>query len=75
MADYKAVSMNLMHHDIEITDSLYAPILSEEVRERIAGLSPVSTAQSTDELISFVSSLSNAELSKIMMTIADRLAS
>jgi hypothetical protein len=38
MADYKAVSMNLMHHDIKITDSIYAPILSEEVKERIAGL-------------------------------------
>jgi len=75
MADYKAVSMNLLHHDIEVTDSLYAPILSDEVRERIAGLSPMSTAQPKDELISFVSSLSNAELSKIMMTIADRLAS
>ncbi len=28
MADYKAVSMNLMHEDIKITDEIYAPILS-----------------------------------------------
>jgi integrase len=31
MADYKAVSMNLMHHDIKITDSIYAPILNSFV--------------------------------------------
>jgi len=39
MADYKAVSMNLMHDSIEITDSTYAPMLSSDVQERIAGLS------------------------------------
>jgi integrase len=50
MADYKAISMNLMHHDIEITDSLYAPILSDEVKERIAGLSPKPITESAGEL-------------------------
>jgi hypothetical protein len=38
-ADYKAVSMNLMHADIKITDSIYAPILSNEVQHRISRLS------------------------------------
>ena len=38
MADYKAVSMNLMHADIRITDGIYAPLASDEVRLRIAGL-------------------------------------
>ena len=38
MADYKAVSMNLMHDSIEITDSTYAPMLSSDVQKRIAGL-------------------------------------
>jgi integrase len=37
MADHKALSMNLMHQDIKITDQIYAPILSEEVCRRIAG--------------------------------------
>ncbi|MCL4465488.1 MAG: hypothetical protein M1389_05575 [Chloroflexi bacterium] len=38
MADYKAVSMNLMHADISITDGIYAPLASDEVQRRIAEL-------------------------------------
>jgi hypothetical protein len=38
MADYKAVSMNLMHADISITDGIYAPLAGGEVQRRIAGL-------------------------------------
>ncbi len=39
MADYKAISQNLMHGDIRITDSVYAPLLGSEVQQRITGLS------------------------------------
>jgi hypothetical protein len=39
MADYKAVSMNLMHGDIRITDGIYAPLLGSEVQSRITNLS------------------------------------
>lgn len=38
MADYKAVSQNLMHADISVTDGIYAPLLGSEVRQRIASL-------------------------------------
>ena len=38
MADYKAVSMNLMHNDIRVTDSIYAPLARDEVKDRIADL-------------------------------------
>lgn len=38
MGDYKAASMNLMHSDISITDGIYAPLLQDEVKHRIAGL-------------------------------------
>lgn len=38
MADYKAVSMNLMHSDIRVTDGIYAPLAGSEVRDRIRGL-------------------------------------
>lgn len=65
--------MNLMHHDIEITDSLYAPILSDEVKERIGGLSSNVTNAPNDELADIITSLSNVELSKVMMIIAKRL--
>jgi len=39
MADYKAVSMNLMHNDIRVTDAVYAVLSKEDVRARIASLS------------------------------------
>ena len=38
MADYKAVSQNLMHGDISVTDGIYAPLLGSEVQQRIDGL-------------------------------------
>ena len=33
MADYKAISMNLMHADIHVTDGIYAPLTSDEVKQ------------------------------------------
>jgi len=38
MPDYKAVSMNLMHSDIRVTDAIYAPLAQDEVKARIANL-------------------------------------
>ena len=35
MPDYKAISMNLMHDDIRVTDSIYALLTANEVQERI----------------------------------------
>ena len=43
MADYKAVSMNLMHDDIRVTDGIYAPLTTNEVQQRITGLTGGST--------------------------------
>ncbi len=74
MADYKAVSMNLMHHDIKITDSIYAPILSEEVKERIAGLTASPPSMSETEFDGMLDQLSNADLSKVLNIVASRLS-
>ena len=74
MADYKAVSMNLMHHDIKITDSIYAPILSEEVKERIAGLRISPSLLPENEFDGLLSQLSNADLSKVLRIVASRLS-
>jgi integrase len=73
MADYKAVSMNLMHHDIKITDSIYAPIMSNEVQLRISRLSDSKPDQVENSLESLVRSLSNNDLSAVMRIIAERL--
>lgn len=37
MADYDAVSTNLMHEDIRVTDSIYTRLTHDEVKQRVAG--------------------------------------
>ena len=74
VADYKAVSMNLMHESIEITDSTYAPMLSSDVQERIAGLSGKATSTPGDELEIFLNKLDRESQKKALMFIAGKLA-
>ena len=74
MADYKAVSMNLMHQDVKITDQIYAPILSDEVSQRIAGLAGQSDSKPEDALAEYLQGLSNRELSQVMLIAAERLS-
>ena len=75
MADYKAVSMNLMHEDIKITDEIYAPILSNEVKNRIGRLVAEPSTSLEPELMGALSQLSNAELAQLMVVAAQRLSS
>jgi integrase len=75
MADYKAVSINLMHEDIKTTDEIYAPTLSNEIKDRIGRLNDQSTEPSSGELVETLAYLSNAELAQLMDTAAHRLAS
>ncbi len=63
-----------MHQDIKITDQIYAPILSDEVKQRVAGLSNTAAAQQDDELAAYLNSLSNAQLSQAMIILAERLS-
>jgi hypothetical protein len=74
MADYKAVSINLMHEDIKITDQIYAPILNEEVAKRIAGLSNAPVRHPYNELVAQFQNLDNKQLAQALLAIADRLA-
>ena len=75
MADYKAVSMNLMHADISVTDGIYAPLADNEVRRRIGGLNPPRAAQPADggAVAALVEELSETELSQALLAIAQRL--
>jgi integrase len=75
MADYKAVSMNLMHEDIKITDEIYAPILSHEVQLRISRLGNPTATSTDSRLESLARNLSNEDLSTVMRIVADRLSS
>ena len=78
MADYKAVSMNLMHNDIRVTDSIYAPLASNEVQRRIAGLTgsePGSAIPVSDDgVTNLIRFLSKEQLTTALMTIAQQLS-
>jgi len=75
MADYKAVSMNLMHQDIRVTDSIYAPLASNEVQQRISGLTGAPAVPTTvaGETASFINTLSKVQLSEALMAIAHQM--
>jgi len=76
MADYKAVSMNLMHADIRVTDGIYAPLLGDEVKQRIAGLtgSTATPPSAHGDLAALIRDLPDAQLSQALMMLAGRLA-
>jgi len=74
MADYKAVSMNLMHKDIQITDQIYAPILSEEVGNRIANLNHGKDEDVIAGLDLDIGYLTKSQLSQLMIAAAKALS-
>jgi hypothetical protein len=67
--------MNLMHEDIRVTDSIYAPLAGTEVQERIAGLKSSSAAllPVDSDLATFIRSLSKGQLSDALMAIAQQM--
>ena len=76
MADYKAVSMNLMHDDIRVTDSIYAPLTTNEVQQRIAGLTGGSTPLRLNDngMTDLANSLSTDQLSELLVAMAHAMA-
>jgi len=63
IADYKAISLNVLHASMEITDQTYSNINDGEVQNRISGLGKESTNNKT-----------NSELSSLLKTLLQRLA-
>jgi integrase len=76
MADYKAVSMNLMHEDIRVTDSIYAPLAGSDIQQRIAGLTNQAAAvpQANDSLTALIQNLPKDQLAAALMAIAQQLS-
>lgn len=77
MADYKAVSMNLMHADISVTDGIYAPLAGEEVKQRIANLTLESDGHPSGAQRFYLDSgdLTKEEVACRLMELARRLSS
>jgi integrase len=65
LADYQAVSQNMMHSSLKTTDEIYAILTGDEVRDRLANLGGESKGGSdpNEELIShlenFIETLKN----------------
>lgn len=53
IADYKAVSMNVMHETMEITDQTYSNINDDEVKNRISGLGKTTEEKDQDDFARF----------------------
>jgi integrase len=77
MADYKAVSMNLMHATVDVTDGIYAPPSSDEVRRRITQMSERSSTPlpAGIEPAALSCNVSNAYLVSALGIAAERLSS
>ena len=75
MADYKAISMNLMHDDIRVTDGVYAPFLGDEVRQRIGQLGEPGSPLSLIQLDSLRLGNENTkdDLAEVLRKLADQL--
>ncbi|MCC7358088.1 MAG: tyrosine-type recombinase/integrase [Anaerolineales bacterium] len=77
MADYKAVSMNLMHEDVRVTDGIYAPLLGSEVRDRISRLAGPGTLklEADSDLERLLRGLSRGQVAQALHILASELAS
>ena len=73
MADYKAVSMNLIHNDIRITDAIYAVLSKEEVQSRITALSGSAEAheEMPGDLATLVKDLPPEKFASILTAIVE----
>ncbi|RJP48342.1 MAG: hypothetical protein C4586_09350 [Anaerolineaceae bacterium] len=57
IADFKAISMNAMHVNMEITDTFYSVLQDEEVKNRISGLNKSGKSRDRGEVIKVLEDL------------------
>ena len=76
MADYKAISQNLMHENINVTDSIYAWLNGDEIKQRITALGhdQANLKEVDNELEDFLCKLSRPGLKQTIIRSAQLLA-
>jgi integrase len=74
MADYKAISVNLMHDSLTVTDEIYARIMENDVKNRIQGLVTNPVLCPDNELQMMIYKLSPQQLPLALTYIATRLS-
>ncbi len=75
MADYKAVSMNLMHGDIRVTDGIYAPLASNDVQQRITGLTNQASVVPTvnNDITSMIEGMTQEQLAATIIALVQKM--
>ncbi len=76
LADYKAISQNLMHGDIKVTDSIYAVLLPDEVSQRVGVLSerPAEVPSEGSDLAGALRGRTKSEIAEALRILAEELA-
>ena len=76
MTDYKAVSMNLLHGNIQIADGTYAPPARSEIKQRVSGLLEQFMPPLSDQNVhpNFADNLTDSQLAAGLTAAATRLS-
>ena len=75
MADYKALSLNMMHDSLEITDSIYVHMRNKDVSDRIHSFTAQANLEPGRDLMAFLESLSIDDKRDALIFLAKHLAS
>jgi site-specific recombinase XerD len=73
MADYKALSLNLMHESLETTDRIYVHLAQKDLRTRIARLADQMVNQPDDELRGYLNRISPTDRMKAINILSETL--
>ncbi len=74
MAEYQAISRNLMHNSIQVTDENYAGIELQERKQLIANLTKYSDDPSIDQVAKILGGLNQQALLKAIKVAAQKLS-
>lgn len=68
--------MNLMHGDLKVTDGIYAPLLGDEVKSRIASLGqrPMTAHTDSSDVAQCLRRLSRGQMVEALHILADAMA-
>lgn len=73
MADYKALSLNLMHESLETTDRIYVHLAQKDLRTRIARLANQTVNQPDDELRAYLTRIAPDDRMKAINILSESL--
>lgn len=73
ISEYQAVSRNLMHSNVQITDGVYGGLESKERARIIAGFANQPPSQSQDDLSSFLNQLLPGDVPRALKILVERL--